>query len=219
MKHSSIYGVALIAGALGGIITMLFHPTGHDLLTQADQTARRNEMITVATHSLALISIPVSVFGFLGLSRKLGWERPLISAAFVAYSFGQVAVMCAAVINGLVAPVLTRQILTADESTQQILRSLLLNNSLLNQAFSKVFVVAESVAILLWSVCIMKSGRFAQSIGIIGYAIGISSLVALLFGHFRLNVHGFGLLVFGQATWSISLGLLLCDLGGSSQTA
>jgi hypothetical protein len=59
MKQSSIYGTALIVGALGTVVTMIFHPTGHDLLGPADEIARRNEMITVAVHSLVLVSIPI----------------------------------------------------------------------------------------------------------------------------------------------------------------
>src|SRR5215208_2658697 len=130
MKHSSIYGAALIAGSLGGIVTLFFHPTGHDLLAQADQIARRNETITVATHSLALICIPVLLFGFFGLSRRLGLDNPLASGALIAYSFGQTAILSAVVINGLVAPVLTRQILTADDATRQVLRAVFMNNTL-----------------------------------------------------------------------------------------
>ena len=104
MKHSSIYGIALIVGAVGGVVTMIFHPTSHDLIGPVDQIARRNEIITVATHGLALVSIPISLFGFLGLSRRLGLDRPLVSAALVFYSFAAVAAMCAAVASGLIAP-------------------------------------------------------------------------------------------------------------------
>jgi len=213
MKYSSIYGAALIVGSVGMVVTMVFHPTGHDLLAQADQVARRNEMITVATHSLALVSLPISLFGFLGLSRRLGSDSPLVSAALIAYAFGGVAVMCAAVINGLVAPILTRQMLTADESTRQVLGTVLMNNGLLNQAFAKVFIVASSFAVIFWSVCILKGGRFAQSIGIIGCVVGLVSLAGLFSGHLRLDVHGFGLLIFGQSVWSILVGVLLIRSG------
>ncbi len=78
MKHSSIYGIALIVGAVGGVVTMMFHPTSRDLVGPIDQIARRNEIITVATHALALISIPISFFGFLGLSRLLSLFRRFV---------------------------------------------------------------------------------------------------------------------------------------------
>ena len=210
MKHSSIYGVALIAGSLGGIVTMIFHPAGHDLLAQADQIARRNETITVATHALALASIPALLFGFSGLSWRLGWGRPPAAAAFIAYAFGAAAAMCAAVINGLAGPVLTRQILSADEPARQVLNAVFLNNTMLNQAFSKVFAAASSTGIALWSVSILKGGRFWRSVGIIGCVVGAVGLVGLLTGHLRMNVHGFGLLVFAESVWTIMVGLFLC---------
>jgi hypothetical protein len=215
MKHSALYGGALIVGSVGGIVTMLFHPTGHDLLAQADQIARRNEAITVATHSLALASTPVLLFGFSGLSRRLDWEYPPTWAAFIAYAFAAAAAMCAAVINGLAGPVLTRQILNADEPSRQVLQAVFVNNTLLNGAFSKVFVVASSAAITLWSVSILKSSRFAKSIGVTGCIVGLASIAVLLSGHLRLNVHGFGLLVFAQSAWVILLGALLCRQGDS----
>lgn len=210
MKHSSLYGVALVVGSAGGLVTMIFHPTGHDLLAQADEVARRNEAITAATHSLALASIPILLFGFSGLSRRLGWDDPPVSAAFIAYEFGAAAAMCAAVINGVVGPTLTRRILDADEPTRQVLRAVFMNNTLLNQAFSKVFAVASSAAVLLWSVSILRRGGFPRSVGIIGCVVGLAGLAVLLPGYLRLNVHGFSLLVFAQSAWIILLGVFLC---------
>ncbi len=108
MKHSHVYAVALLLGSLGAVVTMIFHPTGQDLLGQPDEIARRNEIITAAMHSLALFSLPLLFFGFLGLSRRLGFNHPLVSAAMVSYGFALLGGTCAAVINGLVAPVITR---------------------------------------------------------------------------------------------------------------
>jgi hypothetical protein len=209
MKQSSIYGIALIVGSVGGIVTMIFHPTAHDLLTPVDQIARRNEMIAVATHSLALVSFPILVFGFLGLSRRLGLDRALVSAALVAYAFGAVAVICAAVASGLIAPILTREMLTAAESSRQLLHVVFMYNGLLNQGFAKVFVTASSVAVILWSLSILKIDGMARMTGIIGCIVGLASLAAFFAGHLRLNVHGFGLFIFAQSAWSILLGVFL----------
>ena len=209
MKHSSIYGIALIVGAVGGVVTMMFHPTSRDLVGPIDQIARRNEIITVATHALALISIPISFFGFLGLSRLLSLDRLLVSAALVFYSFAAVAAMCAAVASGLIAPVITRQMMIGDESTRQSLRLFLWYDSLLNQGFAKVFFVALSLAIIFWSISILRISRFAQTIGIIGCVVALVSLVGFFSGHVRLDVHGFGLFILAQSTWVILLGVFL----------
>lgn len=213
MKHSSIYGAALIVGSLGAIITMIFHPTGHDLLGQTDEIARRNEMITVAAHSLALFSLPLLFFGFFGFSRRLGFDQPLVTSAIISYGFALIGGMCAATINGIVAPSLTRRILTADENTRELLRLILMNNTLLNQAFTKVYIAASSLAIIFWSVNIIRAGKFARIIAVFGCLIGLTSLLGLFAGHLSLNVHGFGLLIIGQTVWTILLSVLLLRFG------
>lgn len=212
MGRSSIYGAALVAGAAGMVATMIFHPTGHELLAPAEEAARRNEAIAVATHSLALASTPALFFGFLGLSRRLGAERPLVSAALVSYAFGGAAALCAAVASGLVAPTLTRQIQTADpsdEATRQLLHRLFSYNGLLNQGFAKVFVVASSLALVLWSAALLRAGGFARIVGAAGCVVGALSLAAFFSGRLRLDVHGFGLFIFAQSAWVVMAGVFM----------
>ncbi|MGH9365029.1 MAG: hypothetical protein ACRD1B_07175 [Thermoanaerobaculia bacterium] len=60
MRPTLTAGIALVAGALAGVVTMSFHPTGRDLLQsgeQAAQAAWRN----AAVHWLALASLPLRV--------------------------------------------------------------------------------------------------------------------------------------------------------------
>jgi hypothetical protein len=209
MKRSSIYGIALLVGSLGAVITIFFHPVGKDLLGQPDEIARKNEMITIATHSMALFSSPLLFFGFLGFSRRNGLDHPLVAAAIVSYGFALIAAMNAVVINGLVAPVITRQIITTDENTREVLRLILMNNTLLNQAFDKIFIVACSFAIVFWSVRIIKNDGFAKIIGVLGCALGLVSLLGIFSGQIRMNIHGFGFLVFGQIAWTILVAIYL----------
>jgi|GEM_PF-627259 len=213
MKHLSIYPVALIMGSFGAIATMIFHPTGGDLLGQPEEIARRNEMITVVSHLLGLCSLPLLFFGFLGFSRRMDLDRPLISAAIILYGFALFAGACAAVINGLVAPSITGQILVADENTGRTLRLILMNNTLLNQAFDKIYLVASSLAIVLWSAGMIKGGAFARIVAVLGWVVGLASILGLFSGHLRLNTHGFGLLIFGQMFWTILVAVLLFRIG------
>jgi hypothetical protein len=64
--------------------------------------------------------------------------------------------------------------------------------------------VASSVAIVLWSAAILNSTVFARALGIYGCILGPLTIMAVLSGHIRLNVHGFGLVVLGQAIWFIT---------------
>lgn len=209
MNHSRIYPAALFAGAIGTVMTMIFHPTGADLLNHNPELAQRGEMMAVATHSLALISIPILFFGFVGVYYRFGRNSPLASAALVAYLFAAFSVICAAIFSGLVAPGLTSQMLAADESSRLLLGEIFHYNFALNQAFTKVFVVASSISVVLWSILILKSGRFAQITGVIGIVIAVVSLAAFFAGHLRLDVHGFGLFILSQTVWIILLGIFL----------
>ena len=158
---------------------------------------------------------PILFFGFLGLSRHLDLNRPLVVAALIAYGFGAVAVMCAAVLSGLVATPLTGQMLEADEATRQVLNGFLNYTGLLNQGFTKVFVVASSIAVIFWSVSLWRLRGSMQALAMMGCVIGAVSVAAFFAGHLRLNVHGFGLFLFGQSLWTITLGALLLRSGRS----
>lgn len=202
MKQDRTSGIALILGSLAMVLTMVLHPTGNDLFAG-------RIMLTIVVHTLAIASIPVIVFGFLGFSQKIGFDRSTVSFGFVTYSFGSVAVMCAGVINGLVAPALVRRFLDSDEATQQSIHLLADYGFLLNNAFAKVFVVSASTAMIFWSIAIFKKGALARITAIIGIIVGLFGILGILSGHLRMNVHGFGLLVFAQAAWTVLIGVLM----------
>ncbi|HSS45322.1 MAG TPA: hypothetical protein VLO07_08280 [Thermoanaerobaculia bacterium] len=202
-------GLALITGALAGVVTMSLHPTGRDLLQSGEQAAHaawRN----AAVHWLALASLPLLILGFLGLSRLLGLRRAVVSAAFITYALGCAAAMCAAIMSGLVAPSVARQILSADQSSRSTFEALLHYTGDLNQGFAKVYVAASSAAVILWSASILRTRALAGAAGTLGCLIGGGSLLALASGHLRLNVHGFGLFVVAQSAWIVLVGVLLC---------
>ena len=209
MKHSRVYGSALILGAVGTVITMIFHPTGGDLLQEDKHAAKFSEFLAIATHSLALISYPVLCFGFIGLYRKLAKNEVISTAALVALFFGAFSILIAATASGLIAPTLTRQILEADEVSRTTLHAFLDYNFAINQAFTKVFVVASSTSIVLWSVNLWKEGIYARVVSGVGCLIALISLLAFFGGHLQLDVHGFGLLAFAQAFWMILVGIFL----------
>lgn len=200
-------GVLLFTGSLVCLLVMSLHPTGHDLMDgeRAEQQAR----LAVLVHGAALAALPLLFLGLLGLTRRLG-PSELATSALVVHGFGAAAVMSAAVASGFVATELARDLRAAGAGSVDTLHALLEYTHHWNQAFAKVHVVASSVAMLLWSAAILRSRRLARGAGIVGAVVGSVIPLLLLAGHLHLDVHGFGLVVLGQAAWQILIGILLC---------
>jgi hypothetical protein len=200
-------GLALILGSAGSIITMALHPTGHDLVTPG-QLGAVSHMV-VAVHALALICLPIMFLGAWGLSRQLASPNRLSMMALVFYGFATVAVMNAAAVSGFMSPYIAKQMAEADPATHDMWHAMFHYNGQLNQAFAMLFVVAASLAILLWSVAMVKQKDFSTSAGIYGCILGPVTIVAVVSGHVTLGVHGFGMIVLCQAVWYIAIGVQL----------
>jgi hypothetical protein len=202
-------GIALITGMTGTIITMALHPTGHDLTSG---NAASMMQLNVAVHTLALVCVPILFLGALGLTQRLASPNRLALSGLVLFGFAEAAVMIAAAASGLIAPGLFHHMSEAGPGTADAWRAVMALNGHLNQAFALIFTVASSVAIVLWSAAILKSSIFNRALGIYGSILGPLTILGVLSGHVRLNVHGFGLVILGQAIWFITTGVLLCRL-------
>jgi hypothetical protein len=199
-------GIALIAASLAGIVTMALHPTVRDLF--APDKLAPMALLLVAVHALAVASMPVSFLGALALSRRLASPDRLAIAALVVYGFALAAVLVAAVVDGFVVPSLARQIMTTVPPASEEWRIALYYNGLLNQTFARVFLVASSTAIVLWSASILRSRTLARGVAIYGLLVGPAVVIAVVSG-LRLDPHGAGLLILGQSLWFIVVGTLL----------
>src|SRR5207248_5243114 len=146
MKTNSIYGLALMVGMVAGIVTMAFHPTGVDPRA-TEETVAHEMSILVAVHTLALMSIPLLIFGFAGVTMRAGWHRPEALLACIIYALSAVALMLAGIADGLINAALIPQMTGAIDSKLQAVKAALSYNFQLNQACAKVFVVGSSLAI------------------------------------------------------------------------
>src|SRR5438105_4984001 len=198
-------GIALIAASLAGILTMSLHPTGWDL--SAPDKLAPMALLLVAVHALAVASMPVLFLGALALSRRLASPDRLALAALVVYGFALAAVLVAAVVDGFVVPSLAREIMTAPPPATEEWR-IAHYNGLLNQSFARVFLVASSTSIVLWSVSILRSRTLAPSVAIYGLLVGPAVIAAVVSG-LRLDPHGAGSLILAQSLWFIVVGTLL----------
>ena len=207
MKDNRLGGIALIIGAVSGMITMSLHPVAGAHPITPDQFEKLATLM-IGVHVLAIAGVPFSFLGALALARRLDSPDRLALVGLVIYSLGLVAVTIAPAISGLVGTEILRYIIARGADSEQW-RTLMKYNFLVNQAFAKIFVVASCSAVALWSLMIVKSRALPVAIGIYGLLLGLVVVIALISGVLSLDAHGFGLVIFSQAIWFIVVGVLL----------
>lgn len=208
MKDNRLGGIALIIGAVSGMITMSLHPVAGAHPITPEQFEKLT-MLMIGVHVLAIAGIPFSFLGALALTRRLDSPGRIAVTGLVIYGLGLVAVMIAPAMSGLVGTEIIRKMIAHGAGSEQW-RTLMDYNFLINQAFAKIFVVASCSAIALWSFMIVKNRALSIAIGIYGLLLGPVLVIAMMTGGLSLDVHGFGLIIFAQAIWLIVVGILLC---------
>jgi hypothetical protein len=189
MSNDSAAGLSLGISTLALLATMAMHPTGHDVVQGAASTLHRN----AAVHTMAILAMPLALYGLLVLTRRLTAPNlPWIALLF--YALACAAGMCAAVASGFIAPKV------ADDAV------LFHYTGLLNQGFALVFVLAASIAIVLWSIALLRQIAW---LGVLGLIVGTLTFLAVGSGHVRLNVHGFGAVVVAHAVWMVCVAVVL----------
>jgi hypothetical protein len=201
MKDNRLGAVALILGAVSGIITLVFHPTGgpHHI---APAQFEKLIAVVIGVHALAITGLPFSFLGAFALSRRLDSPNRLALLALVIYGISLIAIIAAATMSGLVTPPILRQIVAHNAASEQW-RVLMEYNHFINQGFAQIGAVGSSLAIVIWSIVMVTRRTFPIAIGIYGFLLGIAIVVALIAGQLNLEVHGFGLITFTQALWFI----------------
>jgi hypothetical protein len=206
MKDNRLGGIALIIGAVSGIVTMAIHPVtgGHPIMPAQFETLAA---VLIGVHVLAIAGIPFLFLGGLALTRRLDSPSRVALTALVLYSLSLVAVMIAPAISGLVGTGILRKVVAQSPGNEQW-RIMMDYNYMINQAFDRIFVVASCGAIALWSLMIVKTRALSPAVGIYGLLIGCATVIAVALG-LRMDAHGFGLVIFGEGIWLVAVGILL----------
>jgi len=202
-------GIALIAGSLGGILTMAIHPTAAGSLTA--QQAEQLSLHSGVAHSIAIVSVVVLFLGACGLARSIAATDRVSFAGIVTFGFACVAVMIAAAVSGFIVPSILKHMVRDDTDAAHQWQIVTVGIFQINQAFSRIYSVGASVAIILWSVSVLKNGGFARGVAVYGCIIAVLVILGIGVGHLRLDVHGMAAVWLGQAIWFIVAGSQLCS--------
>ena len=207
MNDNRLGGLALILGAVFGILTLTFHPAGGSHHLSPAQFERLIAII-VGVHALALFGLPISFAGGLALTRRIDSPARLALSGLIVFGFGLVAVLAAATMSGLVMPDMLRQI-AAKSGSADSLHPLMRFTHSLNQAFAEVHAVAFSVAIVLWSLVAMRTRTLPMVLSLYGLVSCSAIMVAIFVGYLNLELHGFRLVTLIQSLWFLAAGVIL----------
>jgi hypothetical protein len=202
-------GVALLVATAAGLATMALHPTPHDLF--GAEGPLRAARLGAFVHGLAIASAPLSFLGGLAIFRRTAAADRLSLAALVCYGLSLIAVVVAAAVSGFVVTqlALIDHQAAAGGAHETIPRALYQLAGLLNQAFAKIYAVASSAALLLWSLSIFRGRTLPRGLALYGLAVSPVLIALVATGSLRLDVHGFGLVVLVQAIWFTAAAVLL----------
>lgn len=188
-------GITLIAGSVGGVVTMAIHPTG----------AGPFYMMGLA-HSLALVSVLLLFLGGCGLWRRLADADRISFTALVTFGFACVAVMIAGGVSGFTLPGMLRDMGRDVPEAAHQWRMMIDSVFQINQAFARIYSVGTSIAMILWSVSVLRNGGLSRSVAIYGCIVAPLVIVAIAIGHLRLDVHGMTVVMVSQVIWFVVAG-------------
>ncbi|NVJ46602.1 MAG: hypothetical protein HWE07_05720 [Cytophagia bacterium] len=197
-------GLSLIIGALLMIITMTLHPVGGNI-----QQLLKITTIAIVSHSIAIFSIPFSVFGFWGITRKLGTQNPMSMLGFFTACIGLGGAVIAAALNGLALPFFVNRVAGSSEETLETASIIIKYGLSVNHAFDYIMIGGICTSFLIWSLVIIKKNQFPKWIAYLGLLLGLGFLALLFSGFVLVDLAGFRFFIFGIVIWILAAGIML----------
>lgn len=197
-------GLALIIFTVLLALTMGLHPAGGSV-----EHLIRISRVIIITHAIAILSLPFGWIGFWGLTKKLGTDNFWPMLAFSMISFGLFAVMIAASANGLIVPIFLQHYKDATPQALDSIRPVLRYSFATNGAFDYIYTWAFCLAILGWSITIIRTGKLAKWLGWLGIAVAVAAAVIFMSAVAVHSLQGFRIFVTAIVIWVLLAGIAL----------
>jgi len=189
---------SLVIAALLMVFTMVLHPMGGSV-----EYIQKISTVIMTTHALAILSIPFWILGFWGLTKRLEDDSLISLAAFIIMTIGMFAVMLAATINGMALPLFVNHYLDATPEKLSAIKPIIVYNTALNHAFDLIYTGGSCLAILFWSIAILKTRRLPVLLGWFGILLPLMVIVPMMMGFLFTDLTGFRIFVAGFVAWTV----------------
>jgi hypothetical protein len=197
-------GYSLLIGSSLMVLTMLLHPSGGDI-----QHILQISRVAIISHSLGILSTVFTAYGFYGLASAIMTQSRISFLGLSFAGFALVAVLLAALLNGLVLPMYVMQQSGIAEENLEMVKLIINYGITINAALDYVFIAGYSIAMLIWSIGMLRAGKFSNWLGIWGITLVGISVAAALFQLNFISVTGFTVYVIGIVSWIVSAAIIL----------
>ena len=210
-ENFRIHGWVLAVASPLSMIALANHPvsSGPDLLVNLELLRGGLGLFNAAVHSFLIAMMVVLLFGFIGFSRRLGFDRPLVQAGFVAQAVGTIAALCAGIVDGFAYRRIAFIYSDATAADVDLIRGLYNLSATFTYTWGRVWLIALSAAMLLWSIQLVRQGGAARIIGGYGIAAGAIAIIGSLTGMLSLSVLAVASVFGAIALWGTAVGILL----------
>ena len=203
-RHFKTTGTALLSSAILIILTMGLHPSGGSL----EHIIAISETLMI-THGMAIASLPLLLFGFYGLTLRLMDPGKLAVLAFIFTTTSSISGLIAALFNGLALPHFLGKYAADISQQSDTLKTITTFSFAINTSLSYIFIGACCLAIVLYSIIMLKSEKFPKWLGYSGISIFLFACIGTVTGFAFTNLVGFRLFTFSLAAWILAVGFVV----------
>ncbi|HEX3467381.1 MAG TPA: hypothetical protein VHT05_04815 [Candidatus Elarobacter sp.] len=204
-----VAGAVLAIAALASIFVLAHHPTGgHRQVAALVAEIVRFAPQDQAVHGAMIALVAGLLFALTVFSLRRGLRDQLVLAALIAYAIGVLALTGAALVDGFIVPSVSAAYATDVSTAAAEAVALLRLCFAAIQAATGLGLVAQSVAIVLWSAGLVRSAGWTRVVGVLGLPAALYP-PALLAMHGAITAHMLVGLVAAQAIWYLGVAVLL----------
>jgi hypothetical protein len=212
MRQEKTYGLVLIASSLVLLMMGLTHP---GRLPATREALEHVGLVSAFAHSMAIVGVWLALWGLAGLSRTLGFARPMVVGALAAFAIPAPAVTVAATLDGFVIPQLALQALDAGDNVRDAMHSLIGFCVLVASSLTRIYMLLGAVAIAMWS-WVIREQRWSGGLPVLGAAVALAAIGTALGGPAYISVHVVLLLAVVQSAWMVWAGVLMIRKSGKA---
>jgi hypothetical protein len=206
-------GIAIGLASILSVGFMAYHPRLHaHSMAEFIEVVQREALIDGIVHGSLIGLMGILMTGYSVLSSRI--DSLSARAALIAYGIGAIAGMAAATISGLIVPQFVLPYDGKPHDQLETVRHILGLCQAVNQVCSRMWVVSTALAVVLWSISLVRRAGSARAVGALGLVLGGAPVIALASGYLPMNVHGVLAFVISQTIWSLAIAWLLVRAPG-----